>query len=306
MTELTSEPEYRYTRTVLKECAVAGVSFHVDHTDDLWQELEEGTKIALVRDRNNKHDRNAVAVMLAADYDPSHIDLDFIIGYIPRNENHEIAVMMDAGYGDKLEAEITTLRRGGNINNRIRITIWLTSREAQKIRPSTLHAESIDHCEFYHLITSLNQEGYIYERWGGTDQADFENLPIKGEPVLFINKSGSFVWFYLMKVVATGEDCAPFFNNPNDIDAIDDCSPFILTNIAGPISVATSEIDFISLGQLYHFSAKNFLSKEMSEKFLILINNKIGFSRRGVNIDSDPSIDENITNELTIDNLPLP
>ena len=67
---------------------------------EIWDELEVGTQIALIRDRNNKHDRNAVAVALADDYDsdPDDFDFDFILGYVPRTDNAELAAMIDAGY----------------------------------------------------------------------------------------------------------------------------------------------------------------------------------------------------------------
>ena len=63
------EPEYVYKKIFFKECPIAGLSFHLEHGDDLWFELEFGTKLVLVRDRNNKHDKNAVAVALADDFD---------------------------------------------------------------------------------------------------------------------------------------------------------------------------------------------------------------------------------------------
>lgn len=68
--------------------------------DEIWNELEVGTQIALIRDRNNKRDRNAVALALADDYDGCHddFDFDFILGYVPHTDNAELAAMMDAGY----------------------------------------------------------------------------------------------------------------------------------------------------------------------------------------------------------------
>ncbi|MDE6084499.1 MAG: HIRAN domain-containing protein [Muribaculaceae bacterium] len=65
--------------------------------DEIWDELEVGTQIALICDRNNKHDRNAVALALADDYDGCHddFDFDFILGYVPRTDNAELAAMMD-------------------------------------------------------------------------------------------------------------------------------------------------------------------------------------------------------------------
>lgn len=69
--------------------------------------------MALIRHKDNKYDSNAVAVALADDFDgdPENFDFDFILGYIPRTCNAELATMMDAGYGDKFSAEISTYNR---------------------------------------------------------------------------------------------------------------------------------------------------------------------------------------------------
>ena len=50
------QPEYRYRQFFFKECAVAGLSFHLEKNDDLWFELDEGTKLALIRQRDTPHD----------------------------------------------------------------------------------------------------------------------------------------------------------------------------------------------------------------------------------------------------------
>lgn len=81
-------------RKFFMECRVAGLSFH--DIDDIWDELYEGAEIAIIRDKNNKHDKNAVAVALAGDYDgdPDDFDFDFILGYIPRGENEQLATLL--------------------------------------------------------------------------------------------------------------------------------------------------------------------------------------------------------------------
>ena len=62
---IESQPIYKWR--VILECPVAGISFH--DIDDVWEELEVGTKIALVREKGNPHDINAVAVALIDDFD---------------------------------------------------------------------------------------------------------------------------------------------------------------------------------------------------------------------------------------------
>ena len=65
---------------------MAGVSFHLNYDDELWDELEVGAKVALVREKSNKLDKNAVAIALADDYDgdPEDFDFDFILGLFPK------------------------------------------------------------------------------------------------------------------------------------------------------------------------------------------------------------------------------
>lgn len=47
---------------VFLECRVAGTSYH--HVDDMLDTIFVGRKVHLMRDRDNKHDENAVAVSL--------------------------------------------------------------------------------------------------------------------------------------------------------------------------------------------------------------------------------------------------
>ena len=65
--------------------------------------------MALVREKDNKHDKYAIAVALADDYDgdPDDFDFDFILGYVPRTENQHLATMMDLGWTEAFECELS-------------------------------------------------------------------------------------------------------------------------------------------------------------------------------------------------------
>lgn len=52
--EPTEPPILKYKRVFFKECAVAGLSFHLEKDDELWDELCEGAEVALVRDRKKQ------------------------------------------------------------------------------------------------------------------------------------------------------------------------------------------------------------------------------------------------------------
>ena len=46
-----------------------------------------------------------------------------------------------------------------------------------------------------------------------------------------------------MMLVATGMECEPFLENKDELHTLDDCYPFIFTNIKGPILVKEEDMD---------------------------------------------------------------
>lgn len=240
-------PVEKYKRVFFKECVLAGVSYHVEYDDELWDELHTGVKLALVRDRKNKYDRNAVGVALADDFDGDHdnFDFDFILGYVPRVCNSEIAAMMDAGYEDKFEAEITTFKRHGSINDRIHITIWLLSKEPETVRPDLLRIHYLDQRDMVAMRDELQERGTVHFRWGGFPHLK-RNLPEVGDEVVFVNRHSGSLLMYHMRVLAVGEDARPYLEDPSEIDMDDNCVPYVLTNIAGPLKVFDQQLGFLA------------------------------------------------------------
>ena len=290
---LPEPPHSAYKRVFFKECAVAGLSFHLEKDDELWDELCEGTKIVLVRDRKNKYDKNAVAVVLADDYDgdPDDFDIDFILGYIPRTENAEIAALMDAGYADKFEAEITTYHRHGNYNDRIRITIWLLSSEPEEVRPNRLRLQSLGFSECKAMIEELQRRGTVHFRWGFFSDGPL-NLPMVGEEVVLMRRQTEKVLMFRMKVIAVGEDCAPFLDNPEEIYYVDDRATFVLTNIAGPVTVGIKTLYFLDTLTLGKREVYDYISQEEDQGLRQLFDKAFNKWLTDNNIDLDPSIDD--------------
>lgn len=286
-------PEYRYKRVFFKECAVAGLAFHLEKDDEIWDELEVGTQIALIRDRNNKHDPNAVALALADDYDgdPDDFDFDFIFGYVPRTDNAELAAMMDAGYADKFTAEITTYHRHGNYNDRIRITIYIDSNEPEVVRPDLLRAESISTYELRKMTEELADRGTAYFRFGGFPHHKLQ-YPTVGEKIVLVHRDKDNEILYLMCVLATDEDCAAYVEDPDSIDCCDDCAPFILTNIMGPIRIVKNEHAFLNGVDLKGLSATEYLEPKISDGFNRIFKSVLFRTINRDNIDMDPSLDE--------------
>ena len=66
-------------------CVVAGTSFRNLHAVE--NQLLSETKLTMLREPNNKHDEQAIKILLD----------NYLLGYIPRNNNAVIASLMDAG-----------------------------------------------------------------------------------------------------------------------------------------------------------------------------------------------------------------
>ena len=86
------------------------------------------------------------AVALAADYDddPEDFDFDYILGYIPRNQNTAIAAMLDMGWQEMLEAEITELKDHAPYSDKLHITVYIRSKEPILPKDDRLHILDFD------------------------------------------------------------------------------------------------------------------------------------------------------------------
>lgn len=261
-----------YERKVLLECPVAGVGFH--DIDDIWDELYIGAKIALVRERNNKYDKNAVAVALADDYDddPENFDFNYILGYIPRTLNSAIAVMLDMGHEDILEAEITELNEQAPYSDRVHITVYVRSKEPIPPSDNRLRLKTFEEEEEWNtFIDEIWQKGVSLFRWGGFPPWELD-LPKKGDKVVFMHKTEGTTALYLMTVIAKDDDCAPYVDDIENLYMLDDCSPYALTVVKGPVSVRNEELDFMcaALGRSWQPDFK--LEKGVSDDLMDIIN----------------------------------
>ena len=61
----------------------------------------------------------------------------------------------------------------------------------------------------------------------------------------FVHKAEETAALYLMTVIATGDDCAPYVENVEDLHWVDDCSPYALTVVKGPVSVRNEQLGFL-------------------------------------------------------------
>lgn len=125
-------PPYFYKekkRVLYKEVQIAGILYR--GLRDRWNELYEGVELALVREKYNKYDNYAIAVALADDYDGDPEDFDFncSLGYVPRAENQYLATMMDLGWSDAFECELSQVNGSNPSQGSLYIKIYMVSKE---------------------------------------------------------------------------------------------------------------------------------------------------------------------------------
>ncbi len=100
-----------HARIVVQSSPLAG--FRHYEAPNLWQEVRVGDELALVREPDNAHDRNAVRVEWRG----------FKLGYVPRAENEAVARQLDRG--TRLVARISRIQHTRAPNRRIEFEIHL-------------------------------------------------------------------------------------------------------------------------------------------------------------------------------------
>lgn len=95
-----------------------------------------------------------------------------------------------------------------------------------------------------------------------------------------------------MRVLATGDECAKYVDDPETIHCIDDCAPYILTNVMGPVKINKHEWPFLSGVNMRQFSATEYLSLKLSAGFKGIFKKQL-FKTLNINdINTDTTIDK--------------
>lgn len=261
--QYTSPKSITKKRKLFKKCFVAGIGFH--DIEEQWDELSVGTKLALVRQKDNEHDKNAVAVALADDYDGNleDFDFEFILGYVPRNENEQIALMFDMGWSDLFECEISKLNEHSSYKERIPIAIYIKSKDDVE-RSTKIRALLLDDEKYQKVSHDLETKGNTYFRWGGFPMQQ-HNLPKKDDNVVFIHQRDEYSILYLMHVIAIGDDAYLFVEDKEELHIVDDCCHFVFTNVKGPIKCHNTELKFLDWDELDTHQPETYLSQEATE-----------------------------------------
>ena len=108
---LVSAVQAESIKVLVQSSPLAGFQFYAGKT--LWDEMQEGDALALLREPDNAHDANAIRVEWRGRK----------LGYLPRAENRAVAVEMDRG--GKVEARIARLHRHRDPWKRIQIEVFV-------------------------------------------------------------------------------------------------------------------------------------------------------------------------------------
>lgn len=266
-------PPYVYKdkrRVLYKECQIAGITFH--DLRDVWDELYEGAELALVREKDNKHDKYAIAVALADDYDgdPDDFDFDFILGYVPRSENKHLATMLDLGWAEAFECELSQVNGSNPYKGSLYMKIYMVSKEEVEVDESEhlLRVLEFDDKKLEHFKSSLESKGVSCQRWGAY-LPEVMNLPDEGEKLVILHRDHNNAVLYLTHVIAKDKN-AEFFVKDEE-KQIDDCMWFVLTNVVGPVSVFADELKFLEDEPINKVHPEEYVSLKATEKLYDLI-----------------------------------
>ena len=94
-------------------CNIAGFTYW-DGCMALGQ-LEIGSPLEMVRDEDNKHDPDAVALYFK----------DYKLGYIPAHANETISQLLDMGYGNIFEVYVNRICKEAHPESQVHINVYI-------------------------------------------------------------------------------------------------------------------------------------------------------------------------------------
>jgi hypothetical protein len=97
-------------RILVQSSPLAGAQYYA--VDTLWPRMRAGDALDLVREPDNRHDRNAIRVEWQGHK----------LGYVPRRENRAVAAALDRG--DRLVARISRLTENRDPWRRIEFEVF--------------------------------------------------------------------------------------------------------------------------------------------------------------------------------------
>lgn len=102
-------------QTFFMDCHLAGRKYY--DADLVWDYLRVGQPLRLERDLQNPHDPYAVQVIYNKDGE------DYLIGFIPRSDNKQIAGFLEMGWTEMFDCRISSINPDTHPENQVRLTI---------------------------------------------------------------------------------------------------------------------------------------------------------------------------------------
>jgi hypothetical protein len=97
-------------RLLIQSSPLAGSQYY--QASEVWLKMQVGDRLELIREPDNRHDRNAIRVEWRGHK----------LGYVPRAENHSVATALDQG--DRLVARISRLTEHPNPWRRVEFEVF--------------------------------------------------------------------------------------------------------------------------------------------------------------------------------------
>ena len=98
-------------RVLVQNSPLAGSQYYA--LGEFWREMKVGDGLDLVREPDNRHDRNAIRVEWRGHK----------LGYVPRAQNRAVAAAIDAG--DRLTARVSSLSDNKNPWQRVAFEVFI-------------------------------------------------------------------------------------------------------------------------------------------------------------------------------------
>ena len=103
------------------DCHLAGRKYH--DADLVWNDLKVGQSVRLERELQNPYDANAVQVIFNKGGE------DFLLGYLPHNDNQKVAPFLEMGWGDIFDCRISKLNPDMHPEQQMQLTIRIKRKE---------------------------------------------------------------------------------------------------------------------------------------------------------------------------------
>lgn len=104
-------------KTHLANFRIAGFTYW--DGPEAWDHLHIGTKLQLVREADNAFDPYAVAIYFE----------DFKLGFVPRDDNHDISKFLDMGWDNLYEVRIQKLDPAAHTEHQVEVIVYIKAND---------------------------------------------------------------------------------------------------------------------------------------------------------------------------------